>query len=152
MRDSAVFSAMIVDGLADGAAVRFRAEGDSMYPTIRDGEAITVVAVSADEVVCGDILLCRHGARLLAHRVVAVARSAGVRQFELRGDAKASCDAPVSAPAVVGKVIDVCRNGRRVQLCGRAARMRRMVRSAASRTRTFIASMICGYHGCHVRS
>jgi hypothetical protein len=105
MRHSALLHSVIVDGFANGATVRFRAEGDSMYPTIRNGETITVIAVSADEVVCGDILLCRHRARLLVHRVVRAVASAGGLTFELRGDAKASCDAPVGSGAVIGRVI-----------------------------------------------
>src|SRR3954470_45930 len=117
MRHSDIFDSVVAEGLANGAAVRFRAEGLSMYPTIRDGETITVVAVSAAEVVRGDILLCRHGARLLAHRVVAVDASSRARTFSLRGDAKLACDAPVGERALVGKVIDVYRRGRRVRLC-----------------------------------
>jgi len=57
MRHSGIFSGIIEEALAHGTAVRFRAEGTSMYPTIRDGETITVVAVSTDEVVRGDVLL-----------------------------------------------------------------------------------------------
>jgi hypothetical protein len=140
MRHSALFQSVIADGLASGASVRFRAEGDSMYPTIRHGETIAVVAIGADQVVVGDILLCRHAVRLLAHRLVAATSSAGSMSFELRGDAKASCDAPVGADAVVGKVISVERNGRSVRLCGPAARIRRAARGAASRTRRLIAS------------
>jgi hypothetical protein len=140
MQDSDIFGALIEDALTSGAMVRFRAEGISMYPTIRDGETITVAAVAADAVGRGDILLCRHGARLLAHRVVRVTAAAGDRVFELRGDAKSSCDAPVGAGAVVGKVIDVRRNGRVIPLCGPAAHMRRAARTAASRIRTLIAS------------
>ncbi|MGH9144341.1 MAG: S24/S26 family peptidase [Vicinamibacterales bacterium] len=139
MRHSEIFGALIEDALASGSAVRFQAEGVSMYPTIRDGETITVVAASADEVGGGDILLCRHGQRLLAHRVIAVATSGGGRVYELRGDAKASSDALVGASDVVGKVIDVRRNGRRIPLCGRAARLRRTARLAASRARALMA-------------
>jgi signal peptidase I len=141
MQQAEIFGSMVVDGLACGATVRFRAEGVSMYPTIRDGETITVAAVRADDVIRGDVLLCRHGVRLLAHRVVDVTRSNGGRLFELRGDAKASSDAPVGASAVVGKVVNVHRNGRVIQLCGCAARLRRATRSAASRAQAFIRSV-----------
>ena len=140
MRHSEIFGALIEDALASGCAVRFQAEGISMYPTIRDGETITVVAVSADEVGRGDILLCRHGQRMLAHRVIAVDTSGGGRVFELRGDAKASSDALVGASEVVGQVVDVRRKGRRIPLCGRAARLRRAARLAASRARALLAT------------
>jgi signal peptidase I len=133
MRQSEIFAAVIEDALTSGAMVRFRAEGNSMYPTIRDGDAITVAAVSTDDVVRGDILLCRHDARVLAHRVVSVTRCDGELFFELRGDAKGSSDAPVGASAVVGRVIDVQRDGRLIQLCGPAARVRHAARMALSR-------------------
>ena len=144
MRHSEIFGAVIEEALTNGTIVRFRAEGISMYPTIRDGEAITVAAVSTDDVVRGDVLLCRHGKRVLAHRVVGVTTCGTERFFELRGDAKTSCDAPVAANAVVGKVIGVRRNGRVIPLAGRAARLRHRARRAASRAMTFIAS---GFRG-----
>jgi hypothetical protein len=126
----------MADALAKGTTVRFRADGISMYPTIRDGEAITVARVSAAEVVRGDVLLCRHGMRVLAHRVVGVTTCGSERFFALRGDAKASCDASVSGSGVVGRVIGVHRNGRAIALSGRPARWRYHARAAASRAAT----------------
>jgi signal peptidase I len=133
MRRSTIFASIVEDALTSGEMVRFRAEGESMYPTIRDGDAITVARVSAGDVVRGDILLCRHEARVLAHRVVGVTRCDGELFFELRGDAKGSSDAPVGASAVVGRVIHVQRNGRLIRLCGPAARVRHAARMALSR-------------------
>jgi hypothetical protein len=138
MRDSDLFTAVIEKALTTGTTVRFRAEGTSMYPTIRDGEAISIAAVSRDEIVHGDVLLCRHDKRVLAHRVVGVTANGTGRVFELRGDAKAACDAPVGADDVVGRVIAVRRNGRLVRLCGRGARLRHVSRTAASRAKSFV--------------
>jgi hypothetical protein len=109
-----------------------------MYPTIRDGETITVAPVATDDVVSGDVLLCRHGQRVLAHRVVVVTTCGTERVFELRGDARASSDAPVGADAVVGRVVGVRRNGRVIPLSGRAARLRHRARAAASGARAFV--------------
>src|SRR6266851_5936415 len=138
MRHSAVFGAVIEEALANGTVVRFRAEGNSMYPTIRDGEPITVAAVPAEQVVRGDVLLCRHGHRLLAHRVVGVTTHGTERFFELRGDAKVSCDSPVAAGAVVGRVVGVRRNGRVIPLSGCGARLRHKARAAASGAKAFV--------------
>ena len=135
-----MFVGVLDEALRNGTLVRFRAEGDSMYPTIRNGEAITIAAISADEVVRGDVLLCRHDRRVLAHRVVGVTACGAGRVFRLRGDAKAACDAPVSADDLVGKVICVCRNGRRVSLCGPVARLRHRARAVASRAKAFARS------------
>jgi signal peptidase I len=142
LRHSGIFIAVIDDALMSGSIVRFRAEGASMYPTIRDGETISVVAVSPDEVVRGDVLLCRNDTRVLAHRVVGVATIGAERSFQLKGDAKIECDAPVRAHAIVGAVIDVRRNGRLIPLRGRASSLRRAARAAASRTRRFVAARL----------
>ncbi|SRR6266576_248262 len=132
MRHSYLFGAVIEKALTAGATVRFRAEGSSMYPTIRDGEAVTIAAVCTDDVVRGDVLLCRHEQRMVAHRVVGVGSRGRERFFELRGDSKASSDMPVDVDAVVGRIIDVRRDGRLVKLSGRAARLRHVVRAAGS--------------------
>jgi len=132
MRHSYLFLAVIEHALIAGTTVRFRAEGTSMYPTIRDGEAVTIAAISTNDIVRGDVLLCRHAARVVAHRVVSVATRGTDRLFQLRGDANGSCDTPVGADAVVGRIISVRRNGHLVQLCGRAARLRHSARAAAS--------------------
>ena len=140
MRDSGLLTGVIEEALATGTTVRLRAEGTSMYPTIRDGEAISIAAVSPDEVVRGDVLLCRHDTRVLAHRVVGVTTHGAGRVFQLRGDAKAGCDSPVGADDVVGQVIAVQRNGRLVGLRGRGARLRHTARTAASRARSLVLS------------
>ena len=135
MRDSELFSAIVEQALAAGTPVQFRAEGDSMYPTIRDGESVTVAPVRASAIARGDVVLFRHGRRVLAHRVVGVTISGSERFFELRGDAKAAADGLVHAGAIVGKVMHVRRRGRVIPLSGVRARARRTVRSAASRAR-----------------
>jgi signal peptidase I len=148
MRDTGLFHALVEEALAAGTVVRFRAEGTSMYPTIRDGEVITIAPVPSDDVVHGDVLLCRHDVRLLAHRLVAVTTRGAERQFLCRGDAKAGCDTPVGAAAVVGRVISVYRNGRAAALCGRRARLRHAARRFASRARVF-CGMIPGLFFTH---
>jgi signal peptidase I len=134
---------VIEEALTRGTVVRFRAEGISMHPTIRDGEAITIAPVVTDDVVSGDVLLCRHGQRVLAHRVVAVTTCGTERFFELRGDANASCDTPIGANAIVGRVVGVRRNGRLLLLSGRAAR-RSSARAAAAHAMSFIAAGLRG--------
>jgi signal peptidase I len=139
MPDGRIFAVVLEQALTTGATVRFRAEGESMYPTIRHGETISMERVSTASVIAGDVLLCRHGTRLLAHRVVHIAADGASRGFQLRGDAKGGCDAPIGASAVVGRVVSVDRNGRVIPLCGRAARLRHTVRAMASRGRASLA-------------
>jgi signal peptidase I len=141
-----VFAAVIDHALSTGRVARFRAEGASMYPTIRDGESIAIASVAADDIVAGDVLLCRHDTRLLAHRVVRVSARGEARVFELRGDAKRACDAPIGAEAIVGQVIAVHRGGRTISLTGRAARLRRRALAAASFAKACVTSWASVYH------
>jgi hypothetical protein len=144
------FTRVVIDLLADardsaassGLRVGFRAEGLSMYPSIRHGETIIVGPVGEEAIVLGDVLLCRQGNRLLAHRVVAWRDLDGARMLDLRGDGKRDCDAPVPPSAVIGRVESVQRNGRTIRLCGRRARLRHYARLAASRMHTFVAARL----------
>jgi signal peptidase I len=135
---TAGFSTVLLDALAGGLTVRFRAQGGSMYPTIRDGEVITVAPVPTATFNGGDVLLCRCGSRVLAHRVIAITRDDGREYFHLRGDAKGGCDAPVRAADIVGRVISVARRQRTIVLCGRIARLRRAARAMASRVNAIV--------------
>jgi hypothetical protein len=117
MSSSAQFSTVVEGLLADGLRVRFRANGRSMLPTVRDGECVVVAPVRAADVEVGDVLLCRTWRGEIAHRVTRVARAAdGARRFELRGDASVEADAPVCDAQVRGRVESVERRGRSVSL------------------------------------
>ena len=99
--------------LERGLAVRFRAAGRSMAPSILDGDQVTVEAVDPARVRRGDVLLARAGRRTVAHRVVAIEEAVdGGRRFVLRGDGSAEHDGAVPASRVVGRVTMVRRAGR----------------------------------------
>ena len=115
-----------------GNSVRFRPGGHSMSPAIRDGEAVTVAPVRASEVRRGDIILYRAERGLIAHRVLKLRGELDAPVFITRGDASTSCDAPVDASQVLGRVICVERNGRRLSLKGRRARIFCRARRALS--------------------
>ncbi len=125
--------------LSGGQPVRFRAPGWSMYPTIRDGDAITVVPLGPSPVRVGDVVLYRKGPAAIAHRVIRV-RPAG---FVMRGDAAHTCDGPIEPAQVLGRVSAIERNGRTVHLdrlgpgwsraVAYALRLARTARSSAAR-------------------
>jgi len=134
MRSSKVFQEISTELLARGHGMRFRAEGKSMQPTIREGEAITVEPVAPWAVKRGDILLCRGPQGFIAHRVVRIqitngsspAQSSALSShysFILRGDALSGCDAPVESGQVLGKVVSVERDGRRIYPNSRKAKL-----------------------------
>ena len=102
-----------------------------MYPSIREGELITVGPVEASDVKLGDIVLYRSERGLIAHRVVEIA-SRDSREFRLQGDASLSCDRPVAAEQILGRVVGVQRNGRSVGLASRGAKMWHQARRLVS--------------------
>jgi hypothetical protein len=106
-----------------------------MQPTIRDGEAITVAPVRPDEVKRGDILLCRKGEGLIAHRVLKIQARKWAEEsyFILRGDSSLDCDEPLAAGSVLGRVVSVERSGRTIKLWGRGAGIRRRANLCAMR-------------------
>lgn len=103
--------------LSGGLPVRFRAPGWSMHPTIRNGDAITVVPLGESPIQVGDVVLYRRGRAAIAHRVIRVQSASGRSgAFVLRGDAAISCDRPVQFAQLLGRVLAIERDGRRVRL------------------------------------
>jgi signal peptidase I len=128
-----MFPELITELLQDGYKVNFIAPGHSMYPTIMANETIVVEPIDPGTVRQGDIILYRTNGRVIAHRVIGIEkeiksdiaalhyRSEGVQpeqrpssaalHFIFRGDAAPSCDQPVKAEQILGKVISIERHG-----------------------------------------
>jgi signal peptidase I len=109
------FIPVIEELLRGGQRVRFRAPGGSMHPTIRDGEIITVGPLGRSPVRVGDVVLYRRGRAAIAHRVIRLP-AGGSSGFVLRGDAAHSCDRPIKLAQVLGRVLSIERDGRRVRV------------------------------------
>ena len=116
-RDSALFAALADDLLTRGLSFRFRAAGRSMAPAIGDGENIEVSPAAPVGLRPGDILLTQGDDGFKAHRLVELRR--GSPNFLTRGDASRGADSRRRG-RIVGKVVSVERNGRRIGLVGRA--------------------------------
>jgi signal peptidase I len=156
-----LFKDLSTDLLRQGKSVRFHAPGRSMYPSIREGEAITVEPVSPSAVQTGDILLYQSGERLVAHRVARIIKTKVPRpysldgerpsdnthpssrvprlSFVLRGDTWGKEDPePVEDSQILGKVIRVERNGRPVNPYSRKAQIRLLVHTLGSRIKKWV--------------
>ena len=122
MRHTEILCEMSTTLLRRGTRVRFHAKGQSMQPTIRDGEVLTVVPIAPSEVQRRDIILYRAVNGLIAHRVVNITKRQGhAVAFTLRGDALGTCGAPVQAEQLLGKVVAVTRGGDQVDVASRRA-------------------------------
>ena len=125
------FEQICTELLRKGLHVKFRAPGDSMYPTICNGDVVTVMPIDTASITIGDIILYRHRSGVTAHRVMRIlkrseknSRSAlqgpqdrslsETLEFVFRGDAAINDDAPVSSEQILGKLVSIERNGRRM--------------------------------------
>jgi hypothetical protein len=109
------FGNLSVELLSLGLGVRFRAPGTSMHPTIRHGDLITVEPVAPANLRRGDIILYRLRTVFIAHRLVNIEEKNGCGlSFIVRGDASITCDAPVKSAQVLGKVVCLERDCRRI--------------------------------------
>lgn len=126
--------------LIEGYAVRFSAPGRSMYPTILDGDVITVHPVDASMIRRGHILLCRYKGRVIAHRVVRIEyRDGESPRFTLRGDSQCAPEEMVDAGEVLGMVRSVERNGRSIDVSRSRSSLPRIARSLVSRLRQLLS-------------
>ena len=115
--DTDYFKSICVELLREGLGVKFRAPGGSMYPTICDGDLITVEPIKPSDVILGDIVLYRHEYGVVAHRVINIKKTqpsivSPQHYFTLRGDAAPKDDDPVISNQILGKVVSLVRNGR----------------------------------------
>jgi len=139
---SEIFSQVVHGLLEDGLSVRFRANGRSMLPALRDGEYLIVAPARVAEVEVGDVVLCETRRGPVAHRVLSVRRRAdGEEEFTVRGDASLECDGPVAASQVRGRIVSVERDGRRMSLAIRGGRLGRLAFKAALRVRPVLVAV-----------
>ncbi len=97
--------------LARGQSVRYRARGRSMWPTILDGDRLTLAPL-VDAIRLGDVVFLPTDDFGLAHRVVA---RVGDR-YCLKGDARIRPDGWHRAQAFTARVVHIDRGGRSVPL------------------------------------
>ncbi len=110
----AEFSAQL---LGSGHHVRFRAQGQSMVPAVRDGDVLTVAPARLADLRVGEIALLRVGDRqVVAHRVLGRRTEDGQPVLMTRGDAVGMPPDAVREGDVLGRVIERERNGRAVRL------------------------------------
>jgi hypothetical protein len=139
-----------------------------MYPAIKEGETIIVAPIAPFDIKRGDILLYIVGKKVIAHRVVGIEKKKSDSSnqsstqylaksptqssklsshlFIMRGDASATCDEPVQAQQILGKVISVERYSRKIDLYSRKARMLHIAYTRASRLKRLILCLLrkCG--------
>lgn len=89
--------------LASGHGARFRVEGDSMHPVIRNGEYVKVIPSTLSKLRRGDVILAATGRGLTAHRIVRISE----RGIITRGDNSLRVDPLVEPGNIVGRIVEV---------------------------------------------
>jgi len=102
-----MFESTVVDLLGRGIAVRFQATGDSMYPSIRNGEHVHVTPIDWASLRIGDVVLARARRGLTAHRLVELGAGAATT----RGDNAIARDAALPHNAIIGRITHIERDG-----------------------------------------
>jgi signal peptidase I len=101
--------------------VRLRVFGTSMVPFILPGDLVLIQRASLDEILPGQVVLFLQKGRLFVHRVVdrKVAVTAGrpeVSCLITRGDRLRHEDPPVSSLELLGRMVSIERDTRKVEL------------------------------------
>lgn len=94
--------------LAEGKTLKVRAEGYSMYPTIRPGSVILIEPVAAgDPLVPGEIIAWKRESGLVVHRLIRIYRNNDVVFLFTRGDSCRFEDKPVTPGQIAGRVTGI---------------------------------------------
>jgi signal peptidase I len=94
--------------LAEGKTIRVRAEGISMYPSIKSGSVIFIEPFEqGTEPVAGEIIAWKRDTGIVVHRLISVYKQKGQKYFVTRGDSSLMEDEPVLFEQIAGKVVRV---------------------------------------------
>jgi signal peptidase I len=102
-------------GLREGDRVRLNVTGNSMAPLLRPGDAVWAEPAVPASLRRGDVVVVRCAGGLVTHRLVAV----GDGEWYTKGDNARHLDPPVTADAILGRVVAIERGGDRIELRGR---------------------------------
>jgi signal peptidase I len=131
------FGATLRAVLDAGHQARFVARGDSMYPTIQDGETLRVARCRTDTLQVGDIVIASLPRGLTSHRVIRIRQARDGVQVVTRGDNSFRSDPPFAAGQLVGRVVEIEEAAGRSRLARHPA-LFRLSRRIASRLRLII--------------
>lgn len=101
--------------LGSGGSISVRALGTSMIPSIWPGDLLMIDSISPQQIVTGDVILFRQQSRFYIHRIVCTDTSGCSISWITRGDALLEEDPPVRPSELLGRVVAIERNGRRIQ-------------------------------------
>lgn len=102
---------LAAEALQSWGALKVRATGVSMLPTLWPGDVLTVQSVRPEQVEPGEIVLYMRQDRFFIHRIVSKNLTRDEAYLVTRGDCMAEDDPPVGRSDLLGKVTEVRRSG-----------------------------------------
>src|SRR5216684_1187759 len=106
----------IADALKRGGRISLRVHGNSMQPWVRPKDIALIRQISIENVRCGDVVLFRRENHLFVHRIVEKQGSLEAAQLLSKGDAHPTTDGILEEQELLGRVMRIYRNGRRIDL------------------------------------
>jgi signal peptidase I len=94
--------------LAEGTALKIKADGYSMYPSIKPGSIVLIEPFTAGSYPSpGEIIAWKRESGFVVHRLVRIIREGQDTDFITRGDSCACEDQPVNPDQIAGRVVQV---------------------------------------------
>jgi hypothetical protein len=106
----------IADALKRRGRISLRVHGTSMQPWMRPKDIALIRLISIENVRCGDVVLFRRENHLFVHRIVEKRGSLDAAQLFSKGDAHPTSDGVVQEQELLGRVMRIYRDGRRIDL------------------------------------
>ena len=134
---------LVSEVLEKGQPARFKVRGRSMRPFLREGDTALVEPVAGAQLRVGHIVVWRRPwGGCTMHRLVRIDTSASGTVFITRGDNSALEDMPVPPAELIGRVVEVERDGRRLALDSRTGAAFNAFVSGAARWRPWRRSWL----------
>ena len=94
--------------LAEGKTIKVKAEGTSMYPSIKSGSIILIEPLKQGyDPVAGEIIAWKRDSGIVVHRLVSSYITKHQKYYVTRGDTSIAEDEPVILEQIAGKVVRV---------------------------------------------
>lgn len=106
----------IADALKRSGRISLRVQGASMLPWVRPQDIALIRQTAMENVRCGDIVLFRRENQLFVHRIVQKQGPVEAGQLLAKGDAHPTADGILNETELLGRVVRIHRQGRRIDL------------------------------------
>lgn len=103
---------LVLDSSSLAANLRLEVITGSMAPFLNPGDKVLVQRAGSHDFQIGDLLVARRHGEFITHRLVKI----GKNEYYTKGDRSLYLDPPLSKDNIIGRVIEIDRPGRIVDL------------------------------------